>query len=39
MLHVRFCNDKGRRSWSKVIKKYCGKFELLSKYPDCLVSV
>lgn len=37
-LHVRFCNDNGRRSWTKMLSKYSGKDNLLSKYPNCLVS-
>ncbi|VVC28087.1 Hypothetical protein CINCED_3A006750 [Cinara cedri] len=35
-LHVRFCNDKGRRSWSKTIENYSGKDDLVLKYPHCL---
>lgn len=38
-LHVRFFNDKGRRSWTSITENYCGKAELLSKYPDSLVSI
>lgn len=38
-LHVRFCNDKGRRSWTTFIENYNGKNDLLTKYPLCLVSV
>ncbi|XP_022183535.1 probable histone-lysine N-methyltransferase Mes-4 isoform X2 [Myzus persicae] len=34
--HVRFCNDKGRRSWATTTESYYGKCELLSKYPTCL---
>ncbi|XP_015369932.1 PREDICTED: histone-lysine N-methyltransferase, H3 lysine-36 and H4 lysine-20 specific-like [Diuraphis noxia] len=36
LLHVRFCNDKGRRSWATTTENYYGKHELLSKYPGCL---
>lgn len=39
LLHVRFCNDKGRRSWTTTTENYCGKLELLTKYPNCLVSI
>ncbi|XP_050534604.1 histone-lysine N-methyltransferase NSD3 isoform X3 [Daktulosphaira vitifoliae] len=35
-LHVRFCNDQGRRSWAKTVEKYLGKEALLKKYPSCL---
>ncbi|XP_050438298.1 histone-lysine N-methyltransferase NSD2-like isoform X2 [Adelges cooleyi] len=38
-IHVRFCNDNGRRSWVRVIEKYLGKDELLIKYPTCLASI
>lgn len=38
-LHVRFCNDKGRRSWSRTVENYSGKQDLLMKFPSCLVSV
>lgn len=37
-LHVRFCNDKGRRSWTTSFENYYGKLDLLTKYPNCLVS-
>lgn len=37
--HIRFCNDNGRRSWSKTIEHYFGKDDILLKYPDCLVSI
>ncbi|XP_026815267.1 histone-lysine N-methyltransferase NSD3-like isoform X2 [Rhopalosiphum maidis] len=37
LLHVRFCNDKGRRSWATTIEKYHGKSALLSKYPNCTI--
>lgn len=39
LLHVRFCNDKGRRSWATTIENYFGKSALLSKYPNYLVSI
>jgi len=38
-LHVRFCNDHGRRSWAKTVEMYSGKEALLSKYPNGLVSL
>jgi len=39
MLHVRFCNDKGRRSWTKIMENYCGKSNLLLKHPNCLAYI
>lgn len=38
-LHVRFCNDHGRRSWAKTIEIYAGKEEFLSKYPNGLAFI
>jgi len=39
LIHVRFCNDKGKRSWAKTTENYNGKYELLLKYPNTLVSI
>ncbi|XP_029345149.1 histone-lysine N-methyltransferase NSD2 isoform X5 [Acyrthosiphon pisum] len=36
LIHVRFCNDKGRRSWATTTESYNGKCELLLKYPNTL---
>ncbi|XP_060857505.1 uncharacterized protein LOC132935070 isoform X2 [Metopolophium dirhodum] len=38
-LHVRFCNDHGRRSWAKTVEMYSGKDEFLSKYPNGLALI
>ncbi|XP_025406749.1 uncharacterized protein LOC112680773 isoform X2 [Sipha flava] len=35
MIHVRFCNDKGRRSWTRFVEKFLGKNEFFLKYPNC----
>lgn len=39
MIHVRFCNDKGRRSWTRFVEKFLGKNEFLLKYPNFFVSI
>ncbi|XP_050428215.1 histone-lysine N-methyltransferase NSD2-like isoform X2 [Adelges cooleyi] len=38
-IHVRFCNDHGRRSWVRTIEKYFGKDALLTKHPSCTASI
>ncbi|KAE9529094.1 hypothetical protein AGLY_012048 [Aphis glycines] len=38
-LHVRFCNDNGRRSWAKVVEMYDGKDKLLEKHPNGLALI
>ncbi|VVC26660.1 Hypothetical protein CINCED_3A005147 [Cinara cedri] len=38
-LHVRFCNFYGQRSWVTIVEKYCSEQDLVSKHPDCMVSL
>ncbi|XP_025191298.1 histone-lysine N-methyltransferase NSD3-like isoform X2 [Melanaphis sacchari] len=38
-LHVRFCNDQGRRSWAKIVEMYNGKDKLLTDHPNCLALI
>ncbi|XP_026817653.1 histone-lysine N-methyltransferase NSD3-like [Rhopalosiphum maidis] len=38
-LHVRFCNDHGRRSWAKTVEIFDGKDKLLSKHPNSLALI
>uniref|UniRef100_A0A2S2NQX5 Histone-lysine N-methyltransferase NSD3 n=1 Tax=Schizaphis graminum TaxID=13262 RepID=A0A2S2NQX5_SCHGA len=38
-LHVRFCNDHGRRSWAKTVEMFDGKDKLLSKHPNSLALI
>lgn len=34
LVHVRSCNDNGRRIWVNKIEKYFGKDEFLLKHPN-----